>query len=206
MNSVVFSRSRLCAGAIVLAVWQLTGCVAGQTIALDHEPAETASPDTGIAVQLSVTDQREYVLSGKEPPDYIGQYRAGFGNPWNVTTASKLSFADNLAEDIGEELQNLGFSLAESGADGKLNVDIRDWNFDTYSNGEIWCEIDVSVLAADGSKLASSTVKESREFKGSVWVGAKSAMEEGVPQIYDEVVDAILRSNQAVLDALVNLD
>lgn len=206
MKQVAVTRSWLNMGVLTLTAWQLTGCVAGQSIALDHEPEEVVAPDRGMSVVVDVADEREFVVSGSESANYIGQYRAGFGNPWNVTTESGMTLADRFADDLAEELVNLGFSVTESDASGSLNVQIRDWNFDTYINGRFWCDIDVSVLSADGRKIAASEVREMRDIQGSVMTGAKYAMEDAIPRIYSEVIDAIARSNSAVLDALHNLE
>lgn len=189
---------------LVLA-WQLSGCVAGQRIDLNHETVEAQAPSVGTSVAVSVADERDFVVSGKESPDYIGQYRAGFGNPWNVTTGSRQSLADIVATDINEELESLGFTATDMNADGSLVVAIQDWNFDTYTNGRLWYDVKVQVISSTGAQLAESKVRDMQNIKGSLMTGAKYAMEEAVPRYYDELIDKIIRSNEVIRGALDSL-
>ena len=93
----------LTAGAIMLQ-----GCVVGQSIGLPYE-AEKVGNQRSIGVVVEVEDRRPFVLEGSKDPNYIGHYRAGFGNPWDVTTESDKALADIMQEDLVQELDALGF-------------------------------------------------------------------------------------------------
>lgn len=189
---------------ILMSIIVLSGCVAGQSIKLDHEPTEDAKVSNSVSVAVNVADERSYVVNGKEPVDYIGQYRAGLGNTWNVTTKSKEPLATVFAKDIEQELQTLGFMVSDSGSDTNrsLLVTIRDWNFDMYMNGELWYEIDAQVTDQSGNELAVSRVSDRFEIAGNIWTGAKGAMEEWIPKYYDQLIDSLIRSNPGILEAL----
>ena len=75
---------KLLAGLATSAI--LAGCVAGQSLQTDYVAPEATAPLDGTSILLTVSEDRPYVKSGDKPPYYIGKYRAGFGNPWDVTT------------------------------------------------------------------------------------------------------------------------
>ena len=45
-----------------------------------------------------------------------------------------------------QELENMGFAVEDQNADGSLGVIIKDWNFDTYTNGSFQYDLLVSVV------------------------------------------------------------
>ena len=185
----------------VVSVLLLTGCVAGQSIKLDYAPAP-AMEKLGIRVQVTSDDQRDFVVNGNKQPNYIGHYRAGFGNTWDVTTENKQPLANNLRRDVANDLTALGFDIVDKDAARILKIVIHDWNFDAYTNGKLWYQIHVSVESPAGEVLAASDLEDTVVIQGSVWTGAKSAFEREVPKIYQTVVGNIARNNKQVLTAL----
>ena len=187
----------LTAGAIMLG-----GCVAGQSIALPYE-AEKVGYEQSIGVALDVKDRRPFVLDGKKSANYIGHYRAGFGNPWDVTTKSGKALADIIQEDLVQELDALGFSTGDASSNRSLRIEILDFNFNAYVNGEFWYEVDVAVLDEDQEQLASSKLENNVTVEGSAWTGPKKAMEKEVPLFYALMIKAIIRENVEIMNALV---
>lgn len=188
--------------ALVAIALFFSGCVVNQSIKMDYQPAPASAEKLGINVQVMSKDQRDFVLDGRKQPNYIGHYRAGLGNTWDVTTANKLPLAENLQDDVSNDLVALGFDVVTSGATRVLKIDILDWNFDTYMNGKIWYKIHVSVESNNGATLASSDLEDTVVIQGSVWTGAKSAFEREVPKVYQQVVGNIARNNQEIMAAL----
>ena len=188
--------------AFLAIIFLLSGCVAGQSIKMAYEPASVAAVKHGIDVQVLSYDQREFVLSGDKQPNYIGHYRAGFGNTWGVTTQNKQPLADNLRRDVSSDLIALGFDVVDKDAGRILKIVIQDWNFDAYLNGKMWYQVLVSVKSANGEILAEADLEETIVIKGSFWVGAKYAFERELPNIYKSVVNGIVRDNQKILNAL----
>ena len=183
-------------------VFLLTGCVAGQSIKMAYEPSPVSAENLGVDVQVLSDDQREFVVSGNKQPNYIGHYRAGFGNTWGVTTQNKQPLADNLRRDVSSDLVALGFDVVDRDAGRILKIVIYDWNFDTYVNGKMWYQVHVSVESANGETLAESDLEDTVIIKGSVWVGAKYAFERELPKIYKSIVNSVARDNQRILIAL----
>jgi hypothetical protein len=51
-------------------------------------------------IAVTVSDQREYILSGNKTPTFSGLARAGFGEPFDVATESGRSLAEDIAISI----------------------------------------------------------------------------------------------------------
>lgn len=199
--SCLYKPVVLCFLAAVVAS-SLGGCVVGQTLELDHDAGVTPVVASGQALVLDVEDRRPYVLSGNKPPSYVGKYRAGFGNPWDVNTASGEPLADIISRDLKEQASEMGF-LVQDSAGRTLQVRILEWNLDTYQNGRFWCEIDVSALGEDGSSIATEKVEHAEYLKGSFWTGGKAGAEREMPKIYSAVIDQLLQDNPEIIRALL---
>ena len=195
---MAWSTRFICISVLLL----LSGCVAGQSINLAYEPAPAAAEKLAIDVQVISADQRTFVVSGNKQPNYIGHYRAGFGNTWDFTTQNKLPLADNLRRDVSADLVALGFNVVERDAQRILKIIVEDWNFDTYMNGKMWYQLHLAVAAANGETVAESELKDTVVIEGSIWVGAKYAFERELPKIYMTVVNNIVRDNPQILAAL----
>jgi len=189
---------------LALAPLVLAGCVAGQSLETGYtaEPAAVPAAD-GSSVVLTVTDDRPYVKSGDKAPYYVGKYRAGFGNPWDVTTDDNVPLADVMRGDIAEELAALGHPVRTAPpADRQMAVSIRDWNFDGYQNGEFWYDLLVTVRAADGSVLTNSVITDRVGVTGTLWEGAKGGFERDMPKLYAQAIRKLIRENAEVTAAL----
>lgn len=160
-------------------VLALAGCAAGQSLQTTYTPpAPAASAEAKASVLVAVADDRLYVKNGDKPPHYIGKYRAGFGNPWNVYT------------------QN------DEPADHKLSLSIKEWNFDGYQNGKMWYEFEVTVHDVTGKVIVTDTVREETAIKGTFWMGAKGGFEREMPKLYTTAVAKVVRENPAISAAL----
>lgn len=189
--------------SLVLSPLVLAGCVAGQSLQTTYQAPEAEVQATGPSVALKVTEDRPYVTSGDKPPYFIGKYRAGFGNPWDVSTENNEPLVDILRRDLAIELAALGHPVKDAiPADRQLIVSIRDWNFDGYQNGKFWYELAVSVQSGTGEVLASSIVKDNIGITGNLWTGAKGGFERDMPKIYPEVIRKTIRGNPEISSAL----
>ena len=188
--------------ACVLFCSILSGCVAYQTIALDYSPSPHDKIISSHTIKSDVVDARPYVKSGEKKDRYIGHYRGGYGNTWDVLLQGSNSLAKQLALDILEELKACGFQTSPLKGDRALKVDIIEFNFDTFLNGKFWYDIRVSVLDPQNNTLASSTLKDEHVIKGSVLVGPVIAFPKELPKLYDNIVEKIVRDNPAILNAL----
>jgi len=187
---------------LLVFVVALTGCVAGQNINLQYDPTPKQGTVLHQTVAVTVEDKRSYVTDGDKKPWYIGHYRAGFGNTWDVTTRDKVPFATQVKADLQKELTSLGFTEGSDSHAKRVTVVIKDWNFDAMVNGKLWYDLEITVQSSDGAVLATSDVKDQRVIKGSFWTGAKGAMTEEVPVMYGEALQALIRNNAPIMEAL----
>ena len=178
----------------------LSGCVVGQHLRLDSIPPDATSVGAGSQVVVTVEDRREAVISGKEHPWYIGKYRAGLGNPWDVTTEGKVPLAQQLEKDLEEELLSLGFAAGLAGK--TLQVVISEWDFTGYQNGRFWYRLEVAALDASGQVSASASLKDEVEIRGTFMLGARGGFERDMPDIYAGIVRSIVRDNPPILTTL----
>jgi len=184
-------------------VASLTGCVVGQSLKTNYQPAAASKVAAGGPVVIDVADNRPYVKSGEKSPYYVGKYRSGFGIPWDVTTQDKEPLADVLKRDLGKEVEALGFNVAEpASAARKISVSVEEWNFDGYQNGKFWYALDVNVTDANGKVLATSQLKDNKGITGNLWTGAKGGFERDMPKLHAEILRKLVRENRTVLDAL----
>lgn len=188
---------------VALVPLALAGCVAGQSLGTAYEAQPAAVAASGSSVLLTVTEDRPYVKSGDKAPYYVGRYRAGFGNPWDVSTEGNVPLVDIVRGDIAEELAALGHPVKDAmPADRQVAVSIRDWNFDGYQNGEFWYDLLVTVRAADGAVLTNSVVKDKVSITGTLWSGAKGGFERDMPKLYPQIIRKLVRENAEVSAAL----
>lgn len=175
-------------------------CVAGQSVVIDYsaDPLAVAPPESS-PIQVTVVDKRPFVASGDKPPYFVGKYRGGFGNPWDVTTEDRKPLADIMATDVSEELEALGFTVSDPGR--TLIIAINDWNFDGWQNGHLWYDIAIELSSVDGTQLYSGNVKDDVGITGTL-SGVKGGVERDIPVIYRDAIHAIVRDNSELITAL----
>jgi hypothetical protein len=198
---VFSSLCRLIAAMALVAA--LSACVAGQSIDFKYQPTADGKVAEGGTVALQVEDERPYVTNKDQDPDYIGHYRGGFGNTWAVSTKDDRAFAEVMRNDLAAELQAMGLKLVPTDqAQSRIDVCIRDWNFDTYTNGRFWYLVDLSAKKADGTVIVQRSYKNEVVINGHFMTGAKSAFEEEMPKIYSGLVHRMLREDSVLVDGL----
>lgn len=155
---------------------------------------------SGFLVSVRVEDHREAVLSGKQDPSRIGQYRAGLGVPWSVTTDGEIPLADQVRVDLEEELAWQGFGLAPGGS--QLEVLIKEWDFTGYQNGRFWYSLMINITGPDAGLRMSKQLANEVEIKGTLMLGARGGFERDMPGIYSGIIASIASKDPEVLQAL----
>lgn len=162
-------------GLLVAAV-VLAAC----SYAMPYE-ATMVLPEAGNAkLAVATVDERPYVLNGKNPQEYVGIIRGGFGNPFNRDTDDGKPLADDFSASIVNSLAAKGFqviaintppakssvaaleALRQSGAHRLILVELRDWQSDTMINPTVNCDVTLHVYDASGRELAS--VKDTKNY------------------------------------------
>ena len=173
----------------------LPGCVARQAIRLQHAPGTVANLSSSKTVAVEAKDDRDFIVSGNKQPSYLGHFRAGFGNTWDVNNSGYRALAAQFKDDIVAELKAHGIKTVASG-ERKIQVDIKDWNFDTYMNGKLWYDISVVVTDGGGMVLATTSIKAETVIRGSFWIGPAVAFKREVPKVYSGIIKEILGKNE----------
>ncbi len=181
----------------------LSGCAVNQGILLKYTPEAHEKIISNHTVTLDVIDARPYVKDQSKPASYIGHFRGGYGNTFNAYTAGKVALAQQFSESILSELKALGFETRDTAGDRKIKVEILDYNFDAYINGNFWYEIKVTVLDGNNMSLSESVFKESHVIKGSVMMGPMSAFKKEMPVIQQQLIKKMIRDNKKLIDALI---
>ncbi|MEM6548667.1 MAG: hypothetical protein AAF713_13100 [Pseudomonadota bacterium] len=161
---------------LVASALLLGGCAIGNTY--DYRAASVGLPaTTPETLAIGVADQRDYVLSGKKTIDFIGLQRGGYGNPFDVTTASGKSLAEDftalLAKSFGAsgtrvETVVLAPGIApdaaierfqDTSAGRFLLIEMREWKTDAFAQVTVHWDLTARVFDANGNLLASETVQ-----------------------------------------------
>lgn len=158
---------------ILLSAVYLTGCAMGNKYNYEAGsmdiPVKPSGQDT---IVLSVEDWRPYVLDGDKEPNFVGLQRGGFGNPFDVTTASGKPMIDEMSVAVIRGLKGAGFKVvnvpgkrgntylvetaSKNGAVRIVVLRVLDWKSDVFMGVTLNCDLHLSVLDKEGKMLAES--------------------------------------------------
>lgn len=126
-------------------------------------------------VVATVTDQRPYVLSGKQSRRFLGTERGDWGGTKNISTKSGRDLVDDLNDAVVQALANQGITASAlqpvkdaaatdtltafraQGADRLLVVELQDWRTDIYTRVDLSWRIEAIVYDRSGNMLARTT-------------------------------------------------
>ena len=193
-------------GLLLLVAFALgmSGCAVGQKVDIGSAAVGSTHVDGSALYPMSVAviEDRPFVISGDKTPDFIGKYRGGYGNPWDVHTAGNVPLATQIHGDLVKFLQNTGFPVVAEDAERQVEVRIVNYNFDCFMNCRVWNELYVAIRDENGKPLHSHIVKIEQAIDGSFWVGGKYALERELPLIYAKMLQSIVYSNPEAMAAL----
>ena len=201
-----FWRSfQLIIGGLILVA--ASGCAVGNK----HQYAD-ATPElaieSGHATAVSVQDRRPYVLDGDKDPDFVGVQRGGFGNPFDVTTASGKPLAADMSEAVVAALKKKNLTavavsvspdatdatikqiIVSASAERLLIIKLLEWKSDTYQNTALIYHVELSVMDSEGQLLAEKAA-QGRDDLGGAFIApahAKSA----VPVAFRRIFEGLL--------------
>jgi len=194
---------------VVMVAALAGGCAVGQQITYTSQVPRIRSPGP-VKVAVAVQDARQEVRFGTKSPNFCGMFRGGFGNPFDVTTASNRPLATDFADVIGRGLAAAGMyvapvpaapnqqdaetvrGLASQGADRALLIQIAQWKSDTYQNTSLEYFVTARVLDAQGRLLGEDQIT-GKDSLGGAWNPGAHA-KEVVPLAYREGLERLLNS------------
>lgn len=144
------------------------------------------SVEANYSIAVTVHDHREYVLDGKKPSKFVGIVRGGFGNPWDVETASGNPLAADMTQSLVKALSAKGVKaqpvtvlpaddrqgavdkLKSTGAERLLLLRLSDWKCDAGVNTAHIYDLALIIFDSQGNELASAELKGRDDLGGSV--------------------------------------
>jgi hypothetical protein len=142
---------------VVALLLALGACAAGNRY--DYSNAIGGLPVSGKGnIAVDVIDARPYVVNGEKTADFVGIQRGGFGNPFDVRTASGGPLAGEMRTGIVNALQKQGFTVvpASDAAPRKLQLKVLEWKTDVMARMKVQYDLNLGVLDAQGKVLATS--------------------------------------------------
>jgi len=190
-----YLRYFFCFSAVLL----LSGCVVGQSIPIAPTPSSATAPISKFVGELKVTDDRPYVTSGDKPPYYIGKFRSGFGIPYDVSTDGHVPLKDLISAGIAKQIEQLG----KRSSTVRIQVLIKDWNFDAYQNGTFTYELLVTATDAESGQKHEETFSEKIGVTGTLWSGGKGGFERDMPKIFEGIMARIVAPGTVIYNAVI---
>lgn len=206
---------RVAAGLALVLL--LAGCAVGNKIQYAN-----GKPTIGIsgthAVAVASHDQRPYVVSGDKPVTFVGLQRGGFGNPFNVTTASGGPLADDFSTAIQSALDAKGYSatvvrvtpsesqetvasrLRAAGAERQVWLTLREWKSDTFNSTALIFDVSLRILDGSGAPLADESFSGREDLGGSM-LNPPSHAKKAVPDAFRRKLEEWF-SNPEIVRAL----
>ena len=177
---------------ILFLILFISGCAVGNKY--NYRASSIALPVKAIDEQtlvFSVNDLRPYVLSGENDPSFVGVQRGGFGNPFNVTTATGQAMTADMSAAITEALTDAGYRVVavedktdksslvaiatDKSADRIIVLEVHDWKSDIYTGIKLHCDLRLDVLDASGALLAENSMRFEEEIAGAQLTGSKNS-------------------------------
>jgi len=145
---------------VVALVLPLAACAVGNRY--DYRNAIGGLPASGTgSIAVEVIDARPYVVSGEKGSDFVGLQRGGFGNPFDVRTASGAPLADEMRTAIANALQRKGFTVVKTNeaASRKMELRVLEWKTDVMARMKVLYDLSLSIYDGQGQALATSSTR-----------------------------------------------
>jgi hypothetical protein len=202
---------------IVAIAFALTGCAVGnQHVYTAEIPQFSVSGARSVAV--GTEDARPYVVSKAKAPGFVGLSRGGFGNPFDVSTASGEPLANDFSATIARSLQQKGFKstvvnvgelgskpdaralVSRASADRLALITINEWKSDTFMQTALAYEVTLRVYDAEGKQLATNRIVGKDNLGGDA-INPPGHAKTAVPPAYRRKLEQLFDS-EAVIDSL----
>ncbi len=211
----IFLQVQYAVVVIVLAF--SAGCAVGNRHSYSNVVADFTVSGTK-AVGVAAHDQRQYVKDREKTPDFVGLQRGGFGNPFNITTASGEPLAKDMTEALVTSLAKKGYKavpvavtqdddqaaalekLKAVRAERLILLILNEWKSDTYMNTALSYDVTMKIYDQDGRVLAEKRIQGKDDLGGSSWNPPAHARQ-AVPRAFKGKIEELLNS-PAIADAL----
>jgi hypothetical protein len=196
--------------SIAVSCLLLGACAVGNK----HEysgPAPDVTIPSSNSVAVGVHDQRSYVVSGNKTGSFVGLSRGGFGNTFDVTTASGKPLADDFRATIAQVFKRNGASVkeieikpTESGSEARqalvklgqarsLLLTLTEWKSDTYMVTLLHYDIRLAVFDSAGKPLGEQAL-QGTDSLGSSAINPPGHARAAIPPAYKKKLEELLTS------------
>ncbi len=174
-----------------------------ESIPLDYMPSGPRAERSGTSVAVRVSDQRAAVLTGVLKPNEIGRWDDDEEEPKVLITSNGQPLSDNLERDLREELVALGYDVAAASvANRTLELHLREWIFSSHQTRDLTYRIEVTVSGPGRTRLLRSEITDTVSLARGRFGPDEALFVEDVARAYDACVQAIVRDNPEVRQAL----
>jgi hypothetical protein len=190
----------------IFCICSITACAIGHKY--DYSNAwPSLSYSSAKKITIAVHDQRTYVLDGRKSENYVGMFRAGFGNPWDVITENKEPLSNIMANNICGGLNNSGIKAGKvltkytdskssilntmattsKNSDRLIILTILEWYTDTYRNSTLLAHLMVEVYDGGKNNISKYEFKEERNLGyGEPYNTAPNAFKDIIATIFNK--------------------
>ena len=198
----------------------LNGCAVGNKHAY-HDSTIDLKCKGSAKIGVATHDQRPYIVDGKKRPDFVGLQRGGYGNPFNVSTASGNPLATDITDTLTRSLKSKGFEAIPLTITKNDNADtiktniksknfsrtiittLYEWKSDTMTNTGLSYDVEMQVLDTDGNKIAQRKISGGDNLGGSM-MNPPAHAKRAIPVAFKEKFELLLNDEQiakALLDS-----
>ena len=186
----------------------VSGCAVGNKHNYHGVIAQLETANTFI-VAIGTQDTRPFILDGDKDPDFVGLSRGGFGNPFNVTTLTGNTLAQDMSEAIKNSFLKKGYDakivllgphddfstvvdkLKEINASRLVYLKLTNWKSDTYTNTALIYDAYLMVLNENGQMLAKKTIQGRDNLMGSA-MNPPAHAKKAVPVAFSQKLEELL--------------
>jgi len=199
----------------VLLVFALlsTACAVGNQYSYNSS-TNMALPVHGTAdVGLAVIDQRPYVLDGDKSPDFVGLQRGGFGNPFDVTTASGKPLSTEMQDALSRALESNGYqvtllksaSASEAdieqavrgdGKDRNVIILLKEWKTDAMMRFGLSYDVVLRVFNKQAEPVAENRLTGDKEAVGGA--GFESANSKAASMAFENKMNQLFNAPDVI--------
>jgi len=166
-------------------------------------------------IAVATHDQRPYIVSGNAKPDLAGIVRGQMYQPFDVTTASRNPFAEDITDTITRSLRTKGFnsigvvinhsdndetvkaSLKRQNASRSIVTTLYEWKSDIYMHRgtSLWRDIRIQVLDAAGDVIGEKRISDESTLSPKDW-NAWEKSKKTVPAALGATLETLLNSEE----------
>jgi hypothetical protein len=171
---------------LLLVCFTLGGCAFGRTqdYRLSRPTLQYSSQER---LAVGIQDRRPYILNHDKGENFVGLQRGGYGNPFDVRTASGLPLAEDMTEVLASSLAPAGgvvtpvkisptMTRAEiirifqsNNAEKAILLSLYEWKADTATRTRVIYNSEMEVLDNKGDVLSRKRIQGEDNLGGSFW-------------------------------------